>query len=97
MNNNTGQKDDVRRRKLAFRAAHRGMKEMDLVLGGYVARNISDMSANELDDLEKIIALPDVDLLNWVTGKEPVPDQHKSPLLDAILTFSITPDYFTNT
>ena len=85
----------VRRRKLAYRASHRGMKEMDLVLGGYVARHIDQMTGDELDILEDIIILQDVDLLNWVTGKEPVPDQHKSDLLDAVLAFSISVDDYT--
>lgn len=89
--------DGVRKRKLAFQAAHRGMKEMDLVLGGYVAENIISMTTADLDVLEQIIALPDVDLLNWVIGKVPVPEDKKSSLLDAILAFSINIDDYTRT
>jgi antitoxin CptB len=89
--------DGVRRRKLAFQATHRGMKEMDLVLGGYVAQNINSMTTADLDVLEQIIALPDVDLLSWVIGKVPVPEDKKSSLLDAILAFSINIDDYTRT
>ncbi|MGI9482197.1 MAG: succinate dehydrogenase assembly factor 2 [Hyphomicrobiales bacterium] len=95
MNNDNRHADDVRRRKLAYRAAHRGMKEMDVILGGYVARNIDTMSAEELDVLEQIISLPDTDLLNWVTGREKVPDEHKSQLLEAILAYTTKPEDYT--
>lgn len=86
---------DVRRKKLAYRAAHRGTKEMDLILGGYVAENIAAMSAADLDDLERIIDIPDADLDAWLTGKAPVPDDQKSDLLMSILAVTYTPGDYT--
>ncbi len=86
---------DVRRKKLAYRAAHRGTKELDLVLGGYVARQIADMDECELDELERIIEIPDVDLEAWLSGKAPIPESQKSDLLTKILTVSYTPADYT--
>ena len=85
----------VRRKKLAYRAAHRGTKEMDLILGGYVAEHIAAMSVADLDDLERIIDIPDADLDAWLTGKAPVPDDQKSDLLMSILAVTYTPGDYT--
>ncbi len=85
---------DVRRKKLAYRASHRGTKELDLILGGYVARHIGEMHDALLDELERIVDIPDVDLDAWLSGKAPVPEAERSDLLMSILTFSYTPgDY----
>ena len=86
---------DVRRKKLAYRAAHRGTKEMDLIVGGYVARHIASMTPAELDDLERIIEIPDADLDAWLTGKAPLPEEQKSDLLMAILGVTYTPGDYT--
>ncbi|MGI9371944.1 MAG: succinate dehydrogenase assembly factor 2 [Hyphomicrobiales bacterium] len=88
--------DYNRRRKLVFRANHRGMKEMDVVLGGYVKRHIDRMSSDDLEELERIIVIPDADLLAWLTKQQEVPEEHRSQLLDEILAFTTTPDNYTS-
>ncbi len=85
---------DVRRRRLAYRAAHRGTKEMDLVLGGYVQKFIRNMSAADLDELERIVTLPDNDLARWMTGEAVLPPEFDTKLMASILAFSYKPaDY----
>jgi len=64
---------DTRRRRLIYRAAHRGMKEMDLVLGPFVARRVATMSHAELDDLEVVLGCPDPELWAWLMGDGPMP------------------------
>ena len=86
---------DARRRKLAYRATHRGTKEMDLILGGYVSRHIAGMNETELDELEQIIALPDADLDAWATGKAKLPAEYDTKLMASILSFSYKPDDYT--
>ena len=76
---------DHRRRRLLFRATHRGTHETDLLIGGFVAPRIGDLSDAELDQLETIMALPDVDLADWLTGRRPIPAEHDSPMLRAML------------
>jgi len=75
---------DPRRRRLLFRATHRGTHETDLLLGGYVAPRLAAMTAAELDALEAVMELPDVDLADWLTGRRPIPDDPTAPLLRAI-------------
>jgi antitoxin CptB len=65
---------DARRRRLLFRATHRGTHEADLLVGGYVAERIDRFSYDELDALEALLTLPDPDLADWLTGRTPLPE-----------------------
>lgn len=76
---------DPRRRRLVFRAHHRGTKEADLMIGGFVSRAIATMSEAELDALEVVLDLPDVDLSDWLTGRVPVPEALRTPLMERML------------
>ena len=78
---------EIRRRRLLWRASHRGIREMDLILGGFATARIDAMTPAELDQLEAVIDLPDQQLLAWATRQEPVPAQLRSRLLDEILAF----------
>lgn len=72
---------DPRRRRLLFRAHHRGTKEADLMIGGFVTRHVADFSEAEVAALEALLDLPDVDLADWLSGRVPVPADLASPLL----------------
>jgi antitoxin CptB len=72
---------DPRRRRLFFRAHHRGTKEADLLVGGFVARHIATFSEAELDEIEAVLEYPDVDLADWLSGRRPVPPEFETPML----------------
>ncbi|SIN81168.1 succinate dehydrogenase assembly factor 2 [Vannielia litorea] len=67
---------EVRLKRLKIRAWRRGIKEMDLLLGGFADREMADLSAAELDAFEALMEEADQDLLRWVTGLEPAPEGH---------------------
>jgi antitoxin CptB len=71
-----------RRRRLMFRAWHRGTKEADLMIGGFVQRNIATFTESELDELEAVLELPDVDLADWLSGRRAIPPEVATPMLD---------------
>jgi antitoxin CptB len=75
---------DVRRRRLLFRATHRGTHENDLMIGGYVAARIGSFSESDLDALERMLELPDPDLANWLSGRAPIPPEADMPILRQI-------------
>ena len=60
---------DTRRRRLLFRAWHRGTREMDLILGRFADVHIAIFTDAELDEFERLIDVPDPELLAWVTGQ----------------------------
>jgi len=77
---------DTIRRKLLWRATHRGLKELDLVLGGFARQNVNRMGAAELDEFEAIVSLPDPELFGWLMGAEGAP-LSRWPMLARVLTF----------
>ncbi|MCX7383921.1 MAG: succinate dehydrogenase assembly factor 2 [Alphaproteobacteria bacterium] len=77
-------RDETRRRRLLFRATHRGTHETDLLIGGFVAARLASLSAADMDALEEIMELPDTFLADWLTGRLPIPQDVDSPMLRAI-------------
>ena len=75
---------DNRRRRLIFRAQHRGTYENDLLIGDFVKAEIATLSPNDLDALETILDLPDTDLADWLTGRQPIPPSADTPMLRRI-------------
>jgi len=67
---------DPRRRKLLFRCWHRGIREMDLILGRFANDEIENLAGQELDDFERLMEVPDSDLLAWVTGERETPAEY---------------------
>ena len=80
-------KNEARRKRLLWRAQHRGIREMDLLLGGFAAAGLAGFTEPELRDLEAVLELPDQDLLAWVTGQAAVPEALRSAMLDRLLAF----------
>jgi len=78
---------ETRRKRLQWRATHRGIKEMDLMLGGFVIQHLAAFSEAEIADLERIMEIPDQDMLSWATKQAEVPPEHVSPLLTRILAY----------
>ena len=63
----------MRRKKLRYRAWHRGTREMDLVLGPFADTHTEAMDDAELDRLEALMSEEDPHLLKWVMGQETPP------------------------
>ncbi len=76
--------DDPRRRRLLFRATHRGTYENDILIGGFVRARLAAFSDAELDALETVMDLPDAVLADWLTGRQPIPPEADSPMLRAM-------------
>jgi antitoxin CptB len=75
---------DGRRRRLLFRANHRGTRENDILVGGFVTARIAAFTDADIDTLESIMDLPDPLLADWLTGRAPIPPEHDAPLLRAM-------------
>jgi antitoxin CptB len=67
----TGDMLEVRRRKLRFRSWHRGMRESDLILGPYADAHLAALTAEELDQYEKLLDISDTLLVPWLTVRDP--------------------------
>jgi len=78
---------DDRRKRLLFRCWHRGTREMDLILGRFADAEIGTLADAELDDLERLIEVPDPDLYAAVTGNRPLAPDLSAALFARIRCF----------
>jgi len=78
---------DLRRRRLRFRTWHRGMREVDLLLGRFADAVLATLDEADLASFETLLEVPDRQVLAWVTGEASVPAEMDSPLLRRLLAF----------
>ena len=78
---------DPRRRRTLFRAWHRGIREMDLIMGRFADAEIGVMSDADLDLFEALIEVPDRDLFRWLVGEEPAPANYDTALFRRLKAF----------
>ena len=64
------------RKRLQFRAWHRGTREADLIMGPFADREVSGMDAAGLEEFEKLLHCNDPDVYDWLTGKAVTPPDH---------------------
>ncbi|MGL4489367.1 MAG: succinate dehydrogenase assembly factor 2 [Rhizobiaceae bacterium] len=80
---------DPRRRKLLFRAWHRGIKEMDLIFGRFADAHLAAMPETDLDEFEMMLETSDRDLIKWFIGEEEVPSVADTPLFRRIAAHAL--------
>ncbi len=78
---------DARRRKLLFRSWHRGMREMDLILGSFADAEISALTEAEIEQYEMLLDISDTELLPWITGERAIPETSRTDILLKVLAF----------
>jgi antitoxin CptB len=79
---------DARRRKLLYRAWHRGMRETDLIMGRFADASIEQLAAAELIEFEQLMEVPDRELLAWITGEADVPSNYDTALFRRLREFN---------
>ena len=78
---------DARQRRILFRAWHRGLREMDLIMGAFADAMIDRLSAAELDAFERLLEAPDPEVYRWIAGDAAPPAPYDGPLLDRLRDF----------
>jgi antitoxin CptB len=56
---------EIFKKKLVYRAAYRGTKEMDILLSSFVNKYIDSFNENQLLELEKFLNFEDEVILNF--------------------------------
>ena len=78
---------DPRRRRILFRAWHRGMREMDIIYGQFADKELPNLPEAQLGELEVLMEEPDRDVLMWLTGEAPLPPDFDTAVFRAIQAF----------
>lgn len=77
-----------RRKRLTFRAWHRGTREMDLLMGSFADKYIGGFGTPELDIVEEILCTNDPDVYDWIIGRQTPPPELHSQVLALLLAHS---------
>jgi antitoxin CptB len=59
----------TRLKRARMRAWRRGMREMDLILGGFIDAHGPTLDQNRLDAFESVLARRDQDLYDWISER----------------------------
>lgn len=78
---------DVRLRRAAYRAAHRGTKEMDALVGRYADARLATFDEAALEHFERFLAIADPTLQAWIFGNESAAGSEFEHLVDDIRMF----------
>jgi len=78
---------DPRRRRLLYRLWHRGTREMDLILGRFADAVIAQLSDTEIDELERLVEVPDPELYRWISGSGAVPSDRDGAVFRRLRSF----------
>ena len=79
---------EERRRRLIYRSLYTGMKETDVILGPFAQQYVPGFSGAQLDLYERLLREPDPDILDWVSGRQPVPDVHDHDVMKLLKNFN---------
>lgn len=79
--------NETRRKKLRFRAQRRGFKEVDLIFGAFADAHLGGLDAAGLDRFEALLAVPDWQVYEWLTGAAPVPAEHDNDVFASLRAY----------
>ena len=73
------------KKKIIYKASHRGSKEMDILLGSFINKYIELFNENELNLFDSIIECDDEEIYQWILGKKVVPNEHQNRVFSLLL------------
>jgi len=77
------------KKKIKYRSAYRGTKEMDLLLSSFVANIINILSTSELKKLDDFLNCNDEDINNYYINKTPIKLFDNKKILDLFISHKI--------
>lgn len=76
--------DNARRKRLKFRAWHRGTREADYMIGGFHDRYSAIWDEADMAWFEALLEEQDVDIIAWALGSAAVPEAFSGRWMDAL-------------
>ena len=83
--------DDLanRRKRLRFRSWHRGLKEVDLILGRFADLHLDELDAGQLDRYEVLLEISDIELYAWYAGTREPPEDLRTDVWAMVKAFPV--------
>ena len=63
------------------------MQETDKLIGGFAKQELANLSEDLLHDFDLLMDAPDNDLLNWILGREAIPEAYHTEIIGLIIKF----------
>jgi antitoxin CptB len=82
---------DIRRKRLFYRAWHRGTREADLLLGSFAEAHLGAFGAAQLERFEALLECPDAELFDWINARAAPPPEYDHDVTRMLLAFRYTP------
>ena len=76
----------ARLKRLHFRAWHRGTREADMLIGGFVDRHAAGWNDDEIAWYELFLEEQDVDIMAWAVGAQSPPARYQGAMMRALQT-----------
>lgn len=76
-----------RRRRAAYRASHRGTKEMDWLIGRFADAHLDSVEGEALTHFERFLELADPELQRWLLEPQVAPAGEFAELVRAVRAF----------
>lgn len=81
----------TRLKRLRFRAWHRGVKEADLMIGGFFDTHGAGWDADQIEWFEAFLEEQDVDIMAWAMGTAEVPEHWRGEMMDQLKQLDFVP------
>lgn len=78
--------DDPDYKRLHWRAHHRGTREADRMIGGFLDRHGRAWTATQRAWFAELLEEQDVDIMAWAIGTGVPPERFRGPMIDALKT-----------
>ena len=80
---------ELLKKKVKYRSAYRGTKEMDLLLRSFVFSVIDTLSYDELKNLDNFLSCSDEDISNFYLNKIEIVSFNDKKILDLFIKYKI--------
>ncbi len=80
-----------RLKRLLFRARHRGMKELDLLIGGFAEQHLDKLDEAQLRRFEALLDVPEPLMYRWLLQGETPPAAYDHDVMKLLLHFKYPP------
>lgn len=80
-----------RLRRLRFRSAHRGSRELDIMFGRFADTWLTRLSEAQLDRYEDLLNVEDPRIYGWLIGSETPPPEYDHDVFALLRQASMAP------
>jgi antitoxin CptB len=77
----------ILRKRLLYKATHRGIREADVLIGAFAKENIHKMVESELSEFDKLLDESDVEILAWAMDQSKITEPKYGAVLQQFCHF----------